>query len=272
MATYVIGDVQGCMSELQALLEAIQFNSGQDRLWFTGDLVNRGPQSLEVLRLVKGLGEQAITVLGNHDLHLLALAARGDMPGSRDSSLQAILSAPDREELLAWLRRRPLLHYDPAGGIVLAHAGLAPPWDLTTALTCAAELEQALSGPHYHAYFSHMYGNTPDQWRDDLEGWERLRYITNALTRMRYVDEQGRLDLKCKGPPGTQPNNLQPWFASPRRRNRELTIVFGHWAALGYYQGFGVYGVDGGCVWGGCLTALCLDDFSHVSVPCRRQS
>jgi bis(5'-nucleosyl)-tetraphosphatase (symmetrical) len=256
------------MAELQALLEAIHFDRQQDRLWFAGDLVNRGPHSLEVLRFVKGLGECAITVLGNHDLHLLAMDSRGETLGNKDSTLQSIFEAPDRGELLAWLRHQPLLHHDSTTGYTLVHAGLPPQWDLTLALACAAELEAVLQGPDYQAYFMNMYGNTPDHWQADLAGWERLRYITNALTRIRYITVDGRLELRSKGAPGIQPAGCLPWFVYPQRVNRDLTVVFGHWASLGWYQGEGVFGVDSGCIWGGRLSALCLDDQRCISVPC----
>ncbi len=269
MATYAIGDVQGCFGALRALLDRIGFDPRHDTLWFTGDLVNRGPQSLEVLRFVRDLGECAITVLGNHDLHLLAVAAGASKHKARDT-LQEVLAAPDRDELLAWLRRRPLVHYDAALGWLLVHAGLLPQWDLARALALAAEAQGLLAGSAAPEFFAHMYGDLPDHWRDDLQGVERIRVIINACTRLRYCDLEGNMDLRHKGRPGTQPPDLVPWFAVPGRRTRAIRVVFGHWSTLGCYQGEGVIGLDSGCVWGGCLSAVRLDggELRFVAVPC----
>ena len=269
MATYAIGDVQGCFGALQALLAAIGFDRHRDTLWFTGDLVNRGPQSLEVLRFVRGLGERAVTVLGNHDLHLLAVAAGASRHKARDT-LQDVLAAPDRNELLEWLRRRPLLHHDAALGWLLVHAGLLPQWDLTRALALAEEAQRLLAGTGAAEFFGHMYGDLPDHWRENLQGVERVRVIINACTRLRYCDLEGNMDLRHKGPPGTQPHDLVPWFAVPARRTRSIRVVFGHWSTLGRFQGEGVIGLDTGCVWGGSLTAVRLDGGApqFASVPC----
>ncbi|ADE16108.1 bis(5'-nucleosyl)-tetraphosphatase (symmetrical) [Nitrosococcus halophilus Nc 4] len=259
MAIYAIGDIQGCYDELQRLLERIRFNVSEDRLWIAGDLVNRGPKSLEVLRFVYGLGNRAITVLGNHDLHLLAVAA-GFQPLRSKDTFAPILEAPDREELLTWLRHRPLLYRDPTLGVTLIHAGLPPQWDIATAEACARELEAILQGPNWRDFLAHMYGNKPEQWREDLQGWERLRAISNCLTRLRYCDAEGRFFLKFKESPGTQAEGLMPWFKVPNRASQGERIVFGHWATLevGAYDG-AVFAVDGGCVWGGQLVALRLD-------------
>ena len=271
MATWAVGDVQGCGAELDRLLEVIDFAPARDRLWFVGDLVNRGPRSLEVLRSVEQLGDAAVVVLGNHDLHLLAIARSGSRPRPADHALQAILDAPDRERLLDWLQARPVLHHDAALGITMVHAGLAPQWDVDRARRCAAELEAALRGDHSGRLFADMYGNQPDLWREDLEGADRLRFITNALTRLRVCDRAGRLLLKYKGPPGKMPAKALPWFRVPGRRWAGARIVCGHWSALGYHDGDGVLALDTGCVWGGRLTAQRLDPpGSPVAVPSKQ--
>jgi len=271
MATFAIGDVQGCYQELRNLLEVIGFDREQDALWFTGDLVNRGPRSLEVLRFVKGLGTKAVTVLGNHDLHLLAVAFGRTECLDEDDTLDTILSAPDREELLHWLRHQPCLHHDPEMGIILVHAGLPPQWDLAKAGACAAEVEHILREGDYREFFNHMYGDTPVRWSEDLKGWERLRFITNCLTRLRYCAADGRVTLKEKGPPGSQPGEFMPWFEVPDRRSRDLRIIFGHWAMLSLspleMERHQVFHVDTGCCWGGSLTALRLSDLRLFSVP-----
>ncbi len=273
MAIYVIGDVQGCYTPLQELLARLHFDPVRDRLWFTGDLVNRGPQSLEVLRLVKGLGERAVCVLGNHDLHLLAVAAGTAKVKKRDT-LDEILRAPDRDELLRWLRSRPLLHHDPDLGYTLIHAGLLPPWDLAQAQRLAQETETVLRGNACQEFFHHMYGDLPDHWNENLHGFDRLRVIVNTFTRLRYCDLDGNMDLRPKGPPGTQPSYLLPWFQVPGRRSRGLKIIFGHWSALGLWQGDGVIGLDSGCLWGRALSAVRLDVepvefFSVACEPCQ---
>ena len=268
MATYAVGDVQGCCSELESLLDALSFDPARDRLWFVGDLVNRGPRSLDVLRLLQPLGEAAIVVLGNHDLHLLAIARGAAQLRPADRTLEAILAAPDREPLLDWLQSRALLHHDAALGVTMLHAGLPPQWDIPLARRCAAELEAALRGDHSGRLFRAMYGNHPDLWDEELEGEERLRFITNALTRLRVCDRAGRMLLKHKGPPGKMPANAIPWFQVPGRRSAGARIVCGHWSALGYHDGDGVLALDTGCVWGGSLTARRLDlDAPPVSVP-----
>jgi bis(5'-nucleosyl)-tetraphosphatase (symmetrical) len=269
MAVYTIGDLQGCLEPLKRLLDRLRFDPTSDRLWFCGDLVNRGPDSLDALRFVRGLGETALTVLGNHDLHLLALAwdpARS--PRSKDT-LDGVLAAPDREELLEWLRRRPLLHHDATLGWTLVHAGLPPQWGLAEAQATAAELQGVLGGPGFAAFLGRMYGDGPDRWSPGLKGAGRLRYIVNAFTRMRYCRADGSLDLEEKGPPERAPPALVPWFRVPGRRSRSLKLVFGHWSSLGYVAESGVWGLDTGCVWGGRLTALRLDDPpERIDVDC----
>jgi bis(5'-nucleosyl)-tetraphosphatase (symmetrical) len=267
MAVWAVGDVQGCCTELETLLERIGFSPARDRVWFVGDLVNRGPRSLDALRLVERLGDAAAVVLGNHDLHLLALARGGARPRAADVSLRPVLDAPDRDRLLDWLQSRPLLHHDPELGATMVHAGLPPQWDVDLARRCAAELECALRGERSGRLFATMYGNQPDTWRDDLEGDDRLRYITNAFTRMRVCDASGRLLLKFKGPLEDMPAGSVPWFRAPRRRSAGARIVCGHWSALGYVEEAGVLCLDTGCVWGGTLTAQRLDaPYSRVAV------
>jgi bis(5'-nucleosyl)-tetraphosphatase (symmetrical) len=268
MAVWAVGDVQGCFVELEALLERIGFTPRRDELWFVGDLVNRGPASLEALTFVAGLGDAARVVLGNHDLHLLAVARGGAKLRGGDRGLQPILDAPDRERLLDWLQARPVLHHDAAIGCTMVHAGLPPQWDLALARRCANELESALRGEHSGRLFEAMYGNQPDRWRDDLEGDDRLRFITNALTRLRVCDRSGRLRLEFKGPLEQMPSDAMPWFRAPRRRWAGARIVCGHWSALGYVDENGVLGLDTGCVWGGTLTAQRLDvPAAPVAVP-----
>jgi bis(5'-nucleosyl)-tetraphosphatase (symmetrical) len=257
VAVYAIGDIQGCFDELRSLLDQLRFDPTNDRLWLVGDLVNRGPKSLETLRFVRELGAAAITVLGNHDLHLVA-AANGRSLDRKDHTLDAVLAAPDCGDLVDWLRRRPLLHHDDTTGFTMVHAGLSPQWDLTLAKSCAQEVETALRGPQLSGFLDHMYGNRPDRWSDSLTGWERLRFCVNCFTRMRYCDIGGRLDFASKGPPGSQPAGLFPWFEVPRASS-DLKLVFGHWSALGPRDDPGIYPLDTGCLWGGALTALRLD-------------
>lgn len=270
MAVYAIGDIQGCYDELQELLASLHFDRHQDRLWFVGDLVNRGPKSLETLRFVRGLGPAAVSVLGNHDLHLLA-AAHGIHPGSvDDDTLEPILAAPDREELIDWLRRLPLLHYDGKLGYLMVHAGLPPQWDLALAQRCAAEVEAVLRGDRLEAFLSRMYGNKPKHWSENLEGWDRLRFIVNCFTRMRFCDRDGRLELKCTGAPGSQPEGYYPWYEIPGRASIGTNIIFGHWSTLQSVDVPGVYPTDSGCLWGGQLTALRIDITpERINLPCQ---
>ncbi len=271
MAVYAIGDVQGCFDELQELLEQLSFKAG-DTLWFTGDLVNRGPKSLDTLRFIKNLGARAITVLGNHDLHLLAVAA-GCEAYRRGDTFDDVLNAPDRDELLNWLRACPLLHHDDESGFTLIHAGLPPQWDLAQARACAQEVETVLRAADYAEFLREMYGDRPRVWSEPLNGWDRLRFITNCFTRLRYCSAQGELALKEKGAPGTQPEGYLPWFEVPGRRNANLKIIFGHWSTLDVYPATNVFPLDGGCVWGGGLLALRLDGSrsERVRLECRAQ-
>jgi len=269
MALYAIGDVQGCNEELGALLGAIQFRADRDQLWFVGDLVNRGPDSLGVLRRIRSLGEAATVTLGNHDLHLLAVAF-GAARARSDDTLSETLAAPDRDTLLEWLAGRPLFHEDHALNMCMLHAGLAPQWDLALARRCAREFEQALRRDP-GKLFDPLYGDQPDRWDDVHQGAERLRFIANCFTRLRYVDAEGRLLLRAKGSPNkSQTRSLIPWFEANEARWRGSRIVFGHWSTLGFFHNEDVTGLDTGCVWGGTLTALRLDDpeSKPVQVPC----
>lgn len=272
MAVFAIGDVQGCYDELRTLLERIRFDPVQDRLWFAGDLVNRGPRSLEVLRFVRELGPAAISVLGNHDLHLVAVAAGVRRPRPEDT-IDGVLAAPDGEQLVDWLRHRPLLHHDPGLGFTLVHAGLPPEWNSKTAARHAAELEAVLRGPDHASWLKRLQGDAPDRWADGLEPADRLRFVANCLLRMRYCTPDGRIDVDCSDPPGAQRQGLLPWFEVPHRRSRGERILFGHWATLQLHRpvdpAHGVYHLDAGCAWGGRLCALRLDDESYFSVPCR---
>jgi bis(5'-nucleosyl)-tetraphosphatase (symmetrical) len=257
MATWAIGDVQGCHDALQRLLEAIRFDPAQDQLWFCGDLVNRGGQSLETLRLVKSLDLHSTVVLGNHDLSLLAISQRREEEQRKvNPDLQAVLFAPDRQELLDWLRQRPLFHVDRKLGWAMVHAGLAPKWTIDIAQKRAREVESRLRGQNHDKLLKNMYGNKPDAWSPKLEGAERLRAIINVMTRLRFCNPRGAIAFNEKGAPGTQKAGLYPWFEVPGHAPRDLKMVCGHWSTLGLFIGLGVYGIDTGCVWGNKLTAL----------------
>lgn len=266
MSTYVVGDLQGCLKPLHCLLEQVSFNPAQDRLWCTGDLVNRGPESLATLRYIHSLGDACVTVLGNHDLHLLAVAY-GNASLKRNDTLQEILDAPDAEILLEWLRHRPLMHHE--NHFTLVHAGIAPQWSVAQALIYAREVEMALTGNHFTDFLCHMYGNQPDLWQDNLSGTDRLRTITNYLTRMRFCFADGRLDLGNKlGPEHAKPGTY-PWFNTPKRIATKDNIIFGHWAALqGQANTPHVFALDTGCVWGGDLTLLRVEDEKLFSCQC----
>jgi len=271
MAVYAVGDVQGCYDELCRLLDKLKFEPGRDTLWLVGDLVNRGPKSLKVLRFVRRLGDSAVTVLGNHDLHLLAAAEFPRQRRSKDT-LSKIYKAKDHPELLYWLRRRPLLHYDKQLDFVMVHAGLSPQWDLKTARGAAAELEETLRGDRYQRFLRRMYGNDPNRWSRKLTGWGRLRYIVNCFTRIRYCDRKGRLELSQTGRPTHKNRRYLPWFRVPERENKNLRIIFGHWSTLGPVNDRNIFPLDTGCVWGGCLTALRLDTKTPqwTRLPCKQ--
>jgi bis(5'-nucleosyl)-tetraphosphatase (symmetrical) len=269
MALYAIGDVQGCDAQLGELLSALKFSADRDSLWFVGDLVNRGPESLKVLRRVRALGDAATVILGNHDLHLLAVAF-GAARLRNDDTLADILAAPERAQLLEWLASRPLLHEDPSLNVCMIHAGLPPQWDLNLAKQCAREFEKALQRDPAKL-LDRLYGDEPDHWDDELKGEERLRFIVNCFTRLRYLDAEGRLALRAKGSPKkAQSKSLIPWFEAQGARWRGSRIVFGHWSTLGFFKNADVTGIDTGCVWGDSLTALRLDvaDAHPVNVSC----
>lgn len=265
MATYAVGDIQGCYTELLRLLEKMCFDPAIDRLWLVGDLVNRGPDSVNVLRLIKSLGDSAITVLGNHDLHLLAVA-EGAAKLHRCDTLHDVLDAPDRGELLAWLRVQRLLYVE--GNFVLVHAGLLPSWTVAQAQQLAHEAEAALTGKHYHDFLVHMYGNHPDHWENDLSGYQRLRTITNACTRMRVCTPSGEMEFKFKGEVHNVPEGYMPWFDVPGRASAHATVVCGHWSALGLNVTPQIITLDTGCLWGGALSAIRLEDRKLFQVPC----
>jgi bis(5'-nucleosyl)-tetraphosphatase (symmetrical) len=258
MAVYAVGDVQGCYEELRRLLDSLQFDPSTDRLWLVGDLVNRGPHSAPVLRYVRSLGDRAVVVLGNHDMHLLALS-QGNRRKAGEGELDDVLHAKDLDELVDWLRRRPFLHRDAQLGYTMIHAGLPPEWDIATAQACANELESVIRGDGFREYAHDMYGNRPDRWSPDLRGMDRLRFVTNCFTRLRYCAPDGKLNLKPKGAPGTQPAPFVPWFEVPGRRSAGERILFGHWSTLGYVASNNVWALDTGCLWGGRLTALRID-------------
>jgi bis(5'-nucleosyl)-tetraphosphatase (symmetrical) len=262
---YAVGDIQGCDEELQALLGRLKFSADRDRLWLVGDLVNRGPGSLAALRRVRSLGDNAVVVLGNHDLHLLAVA-HGARRRRQSDTLDEVLAAPDREALLEWLITRPLAHAE--GADLMVHAGVVPQWTVALTLTLAREVGEALRRDP-RALFDHMYGNEPDRWDERLSGMARLRFAINVLTRLRVCTADGRVDLTIKGEPPPPPSPLRPWFAHAGRASREARVIFGHWSALGLVREPGVIGLDTGCVWGGALSAVNLDsERAVVSVPC----
>lgn len=273
MATYAIGDIQGCFQELNDLLDLIGFSTESDHLWFTGDLVNRGPQSLKTLRFIKSLGDRAITVLGNHDIHLLATAQSNK--SHRKDTFEEIFYAPDRDELLDWLRQQPLFHHDEKSGYSMLHAGVAPQWDLFKIQSLAGEVNQVLRGDQYPEYLDQIYGNKPDTWSNDLQGWERLRCITNFFTRVRFCDQNGRMEFSEKGPPGSQPEGWQPWYEVYNRKSTDLKIIFGHWSTHKLADtgvgGNNVFPIDTGCLWGGELTAFRLEDAALFQLNCKNR-
>jgi bis(5'-nucleosyl)-tetraphosphatase (symmetrical) len=265
MALYAIGDLQGCLGSLRRMLDAIAFDPATDRLWFVGDLVNRGPDSLGCLRFVRSLGDGAVAVLGNHDFHLLCVAEGLVRSRPRDA-IDDVLGAPDREELLDWLRHRPLMHVE--GEFAMVHAGLVPEWTVPRARELAAEVEAALQGPQWRSFLAHLYGNEPDRWREDLKGQDRLRAIVNAMARLRVCLKDGRMDLGFHGEPGEKIGKRVPWFLMPDRASATHTIVCGHWSALGLHRADGVIALDSGCVWGGSLSAVRISDRRLYQVRC----
>ncbi len=262
MATYAIGDVQGCFDELERLLAKVAFRRRTDRLWFVGDLVNRGPKSLQTLRFVKGLGDAALVVLGNHDLHLVA-QHEGMERGRKDDTFQDVLHARDAKVLVDWLRLRPMMHME--GEYAMVHAGLLPQWSLQKARSLGREVERALAAENYREFLDRMYGSAPDRWSDSLSGWDRLRVIVNAMTRMRFCTPDGTMEFRSKGL--RPPAGFRPWF-DLRPKKKAATIVCGHWSTLGLKLTSRVAALDSGCVWGGALTAMRLEDRKLFQVPC----
>jgi bis(5'-nucleosyl)-tetraphosphatase (symmetrical) len=259
MAIYVIGDVQGCYGNLKKLLKAIDFDKQSDRLWFVGDLVNRGPQSLKTLRFIRSLGESAVSVLGNHDLHLLALYY-GQAKVRSSDSLSQVLEADDCKELMEWLRFRPLMHYDIGLNFAMVHAGIYPGWSLTESFERAAEVERALRGERIVDFLKGLYGNQPSIWSDQLSDMERLRFITNVFTRMRYLKHDGSLDLETKGAPQrVKASDVNPWFEFSQSAIKHNRLAFGHWSTLPTNQYGSCFAIDSGCLWGGRITALRID-------------
>lgn len=274
MSIYAIGDIQGCYDDLMLLLDSINFDQACDKLWFTGDLVNRGPKSLETLRFIYALGDNAKVVLGNHDLHLLATAFDHQRLGKNDT-FEAVLHATDKDELLNWLRRQPLIHVDKELDVVMLHAGIHPDWDIDKAVALAGEVEKVIRGDNHVDFYRHMYGDKPANWSDELSSWPRLRSITNTLTRLRYCNSSGKASLGQKGAPGSQPDGLTPWFDIEHRISKNQRIIFGHWSTLVLAENIrynNVYPLDTGCLWGGKLTAMKIDSepFTYHTVDCPR--
>lgn len=265
MATYAVGDIQGCFGSLSRLLEVIRFNPAHDRLWLVGDLVNRGPDSLAVLRWAVQHEAALEVVLGNHDLHALAVA-ENVAPMHRSDRLQALLDAPDAPVLLDWLRHRRMAHAE--GPYLMVHAGVLPAWDAAQVMALAAEVESALHGAQYRNFLAAMYGNLPDGWQDALQGMERLRVITNAMTRLRVCTPAGAMEFRFKGKPIDAPTGYLPWFEVPGRRSASATVVCGHWSALGLVLRENLIALDTGCLWGGALSAVRLQDLRVFQVPC----
>ena len=266
MSTYAIGDIQGCFDSFQRLLDECGFDPAGDQLWLVGDLVNRGPKSLETLRFVKQLGDAAITVLGNHDLYLLMAAHGGAKKRGKDDTIQPILDAPDCEELLDWLRHQPLCHTE--GHFCLVHAGLLPQWTAAQAESLSREVEQALQGDTYREFLLNMWGSEPAGWSDELAGWERMRVIVNAMTRMRFCTPEGVMEFHTKGELINAPAGHLPWFEAPNRKSADSVLVTGHWSALGLKITPNLLALDSGCLWGGHLTAVRLEDRQVFQVPC----
>ena len=273
MTTYAVGDLQGCLKPLQCLLERVKFDPEVDRLWLVGDLINRGPDSLGTLRFLYAMRDSVTCVLGNHDLHLLAVAHNVERLKKNDT-LQEILDAPDRDELLDWLRQQKIMHYDAERNMAMVHAGIAPQWTLEKALKRAAEVEEVLRDPNrLPVFLDGMYGNQPDCWDGDLKGIKRLRVITNYFTRMRFCKADGTLDLVSKEGLDTAPSGFAPWFSHPNRKTRDVKIIFGHWAALeGNCTEPNVFALDTGCVWGAAMTLMNIDSGEMHRCNCNEDS
>ena len=279
MATYVIGDLQGCFDELQSLLKQIDYQPEQDFLWFVGDIVNRGPKSLECLKFVKKLvqKDRAAMVLGNHDFHLLAAYAGLDKFVSKSDTLQDILQSKEVDELMDWLRLQPLMVKHPVFNAVMVHAGIPPQWTISQALSHAEEVQTQLQKPDWQGFITkHLFGSEPKQWQETLTGWDRLRYIVNAFVRMRYCDANGALEFKLKSTPSSTEEQkkiapYEPWFVFPNRKNKDHEIFFGHWSTLGAIDAYHIHATDTGCLWGGYLTAYSIEQKERISVKCQQK-
>lgn len=267
MATYVVGDIQGCYDPLQRLLDKVAFDTATDQLWCPGDLVNRGGQSLETLRLLEGMGDNFRMTMGNHDLYLLKEHWRFPDGGCSNREMDVILHAHDRDKLMDWLQKQPLAHWSKKHNTLMLHAGVVPQWTLKQTLSCAAEVEKVLRSKKPGRFFSRMNNNLVRRWRDERKGWKRRRLISNILTRMRFCDANGKILSSASGPPGSQPASYKPWFKHKNRQTRNVKIVFGHWAALGLHLKKRTTCLDSGCVWGGRLSAIRLEDQQLFQVP-----
>jgi len=268
LSTYLLGDIQGCYDSLQKILQEAAFDPATDELWCCGDLVNRGGQSLQVLRFLKSLGTAVSVTLGNHDLHLLASHQYHPGGGSGNSEFDGVLSAPDCEALLDWLCTQPLACWSEEHHLLRVHAGVIPQWDWQAAISASAEVSAVLQSGQRGKFLRKMYGNNPRRWRENRTGWSRLRLITNILTRLRFCDDMGRGAYRFSGPPGTQPEKYKPWYKHKHRQTRDVTVAFGHWAALGLRIKKRYIAMDSGCVWGGKLSALRLEDRTIFQVHC----
>ncbi|MEC9375295.1 MAG: symmetrical bis(5'-nucleosyl)-tetraphosphatase [Pseudomonadota bacterium] len=263
MAIFAVGDIQGCFDELQQLIDTIKFDPTKDKLWFVGDLVNRGPKSLQTLQFIRNLNNSAVCVLGNHDLHLIAIALTGKYSNQDDSLIQ-ILEDAACGDLIEWLRHQPLTHYDKDQNILMVHAGVIPNWSIKEVLSYGKEVEEVLRGKNANKFLKEMYGNTPDLWSKNLTGNDRLRFITNSLTRIRFCTPKGKLELETKHEPSKKFGNYLPWYEIPERKIFDTKIVFGHWSSLGLINKPNLLALDTGCVWGGTLTAVQINEESTV--------
>ena len=268
MSTYLIGDIQGCYDSLQRLLQKINFDDAADKLWLCGDLVNRGGQSLHVLRLLMSIKHSVSVSLGNHDLHLLANYHHHPEGGSGNLEFDAVFSAPECGSLMDWLCTQPLACWSEEFQLLRVHAGVIPQWDMQATVSAGQEVSAILQSGKRGKFLERMYGNNPTRWREDRTGWKRLRLITNILTRMRFCDEEGRGLYNVSGPPGCQPDNYKPWYKHKHRLTRDVTIAFGHWAALGLRIKKRYIAMDSGCVWGGKMSALRLEDRKLFQTRC----
>lgn len=268
MSTYIIGDIQGCYDELIELLDKIKFDKRKDFVWFTGDIINRGPKSLEALRFIKNLGNSANSVLGNHDIHIIAIALKNDHASIKkaDNGIKQLLNAPDKDELLTWLRKRPILHKDDDLNFILTHAGIYPLWDIETAEKMAKKAENLIRGENFNDFIEKMYGNTPSKWSESLKSIEKMRFAINAFTRMRYCDHNGNLLFHYKKDLDNKPTDHIPWYALQRPTPITQRLVFGHWSALGYKYKNNTISIDTGCLWGGELSAIKVRKYGHHKI------